>query len=60
MSGEAPAPRTGMPDVKLDEDEFKHRFLSQYADPAFRPLQADLDRVAQVAWEACDGDRKRR
>jgi multimeric flavodoxin WrbA len=58
MAGEAPQPRTGMPAVQLGEGEFKRRFLSQYADPAFRPLQAELDRIAQIAWEAYDGGRK--
>ncbi|HEX6377224.1 MAG TPA: flavodoxin family protein [Allosphingosinicella sp.] len=58
MPGEAPAPRTGMPDVRLDESEFKRRFRSQYIDPAFLPLQAELDRISQVAWEAYDDGRK--
>ena len=45
----APKPRTGMPDVKLSRDEFKDRFRSQYVDPAFQPLAAELGRIADVA-----------
>jgi len=58
MSGRAPAPRKGMPDVKLDEAEFKRRFKSQYTDPAFDPLKVELERVAHAAWDAYDNSRK--
>jgi len=58
MAGKAPAPRKGMPDVRLDEAEFKRRFRSQYIDPAFGPLGAELDRIAQAAWEAYAASRK--
>ncbi|HEY9552154.1 hypothetical protein [Allosphingosinicella sp.] len=37
MAIEAPEPRKGMPDVALDEGEFRRRFLSQFPDPAFDP-----------------------
>lgn len=53
-----PEPRKGTPDPALDEAEFKRRFLSQYPDPAFGPLGAELDRVAGAAWEAYDSHRK--
>lgn len=55
---DTPEPRKGMPPVKLDEAAFKLRFLSQYADPAFAPLQAELDRVADVAWDGYTNSRK--
>ena len=37
----APSPRKGMPDPKLDEAEFKQRFLSQFTDPGFDPLSGE-------------------
>ena len=58
MGGEAPEPRRGMPDVSLGEGEFRRRFLSQFADPAFDPLRADLDRIAGAAWVAYSHHRK--
>jgi multimeric flavodoxin WrbA len=58
MGGEAPEPRKGMPEVALDESEFRRRFLSQYADSAFDPLRAELDRIAGAAWDAYSHHRK--
>jgi multimeric flavodoxin WrbA len=58
MAGKAPAPRKGMPEVRLDEAEFKRRFKSQYLDPAFAPLGAELERIAQAAWEGYTAGRK--
>ena len=54
----APEPRKGSPSPRLDEGEFKRRFLSQYPDPAFDPIRADLDRVAGAAWDAYANERK--
>jgi hypothetical protein len=31
--------RKGMPSPQLDKSEFKKRFLTQFYDPAFQPLQ---------------------
>jgi multimeric flavodoxin WrbA len=53
-----PTPRKGMPDPHLDEGEFRRRYLSQFADPAFEPLRGELERVATIAWEAYAGGRK--
>jgi multimeric flavodoxin WrbA len=39
-----------MPDPHLDEAEFRKRYLSQFSDPRFAPLQAELAKVADVAW----------
>ncbi|HTI67049.1 MAG TPA: flavodoxin family protein [Caulobacteraceae bacterium] len=58
MPPAAPEPRKGTPDPTLDEAEFKRRFLSQYPDPAFDPLRAELDRVADAAWDAYSHHRK--
>jgi multimeric flavodoxin WrbA len=54
----APTPRKGMPSVELDEAEFKRRFRSQFADPAFEPLAAELARVGDVAWDGYIKGRK--
>lgn len=47
-----------MPSPKLGEQEFKKRYLDQFKDPAFGPLSAELDRVAEVAWQAYANSRK--
>ncbi|HEV7660914.1 MAG TPA: flavodoxin family protein [Allosphingosinicella sp.] len=54
----APAPRKGMPEVKLDEAEFKRRFRAQYVDPAFDGLQTELERIADAAWDGYSNSRK--
>jgi hypothetical protein len=45
-------PRKVMPDRTLSEAEFKRRFRSQFSDPAYDPLSAELDRVAAIAWDS--------
>lgn len=57
-SAKAPDPRKGMPSPTLDEAEFKRRFRAQFKDPAFAPLAVELDKIAQVAWEAYADSRK--
>jgi multimeric flavodoxin WrbA len=52
------APRKGMPDPRLSQEQFKRRFLAQYIDPAFEPLSAELDRIANAAWDAYSNSRK--
>ena len=47
-----------MPSVALDESEFRRRFISQFADPAFEALGAELDRVAAAAWRGFSEYRK--
>lgn len=54
----APAPRRGMPAVRLDEAEFKRRFRAQYIDPAFDGLQTELERIADAAWDGYRNSRK--
>jgi multimeric flavodoxin WrbA len=54
----APDPRKGMPSVELDEDEFRKRFLSTFADPAFDAAQAELDKIASIAWDGYANSRK--
>jgi multimeric flavodoxin WrbA len=50
--------RNGMPPVQLDEQEFKRRFLARFYDPAFEPLQAELERIADAAWDGYSHSRK--
>jgi multimeric flavodoxin WrbA len=47
-----------MPSPEIDEAEFKRRFLSQFQDPCFEPLAAELVRVSNAAWEAYINSRK--
>jgi multimeric flavodoxin WrbA len=54
----APEPRKGTPDPTLSEEEFRKRFLSQFQDQAFDPLQDDLNRIVAAAWDAYSHHRK--
>jgi multimeric flavodoxin WrbA len=51
-------PRKGMPDPKLPEAEFKARFKGQFTDPAFDNLAAQLDQIAEAAWDGYRNERK--
>lgn len=53
-----PEPRKGTPSPRLEEVEFKRRFLSQFPDKAFYQLAAELDKVASAAWDAYSHHRK--
>jgi len=57
-SVQAPDPRKGMEDSTIDEAEFRKRFLSQFTDPAFDSLKAELDKVAGAAWDGYSNERK--
>src|SRR5262245_27973090 len=52
------SPRKGMPSPRLSKAEFRKRFLSQFQDPSFKPLDAELDKIAAAAWDAYEGHRK--
>lgn len=54
----APAPRTGSASPRLDETEFKRRFRGQFQDEAYRPLDAELARITDAAWDAYANQRK--
>jgi multimeric flavodoxin WrbA len=54
----APEPRKGMPDPRLDEAAFRARFRERFADPAFAPLAAEIERLETVAWQAYADHRK--
>jgi hypothetical protein len=51
-------PRKGMPSPRLNEAEFRQRFLGQFQDPAFESLASELDKIAAVAWDAYKHSRK--
>jgi multimeric flavodoxin WrbA len=53
-----PDVRKGMPPVKLPREEFEKRYRSRFIDPAFRPLQRELDAIVQAAWDAYSHSRK--
>ncbi len=50
--------RKGMPSAQLGKDEFKQRFLKKFFDPAFDAVAAELDRIAEIAWDSYDKGRK--
>ena len=51
-------PRKGMPSPRLDEAEFRKRFLAQFRDPGFNSLAQELDKIAAAAWDAYSQSRK--
>src|SRR4051794_13415631 len=51
-------PRKGMPSPRLNEAQFRKRFLDQFQDPAFGSLANELDKIAAVAWDAYEHSRK--
>ena len=53
-----PEPRKASPSPELSEQEFRRRYLSAFADPAFTPLHAELDKIASAAWDAYSNHRK--
>jgi multimeric flavodoxin WrbA len=50
--------RSGMPPVKLSREEFEERYRSRFIDPAFAPLQRELDAIVAAAWDAYSNSRK--
>lgn len=51
-------PRKGSPSPRLDEAEFKRRYRAHFVDPGFAPLEAEVQRISQVAWKAYRDSRK--
>src|SRR3954466_387698 len=54
----APEVRKGMPPVKLSREEFERRYRSRFTDPAFEPLQRELDSIIAAAWDGYSSSRK--
>ena len=50
--------RKGMPPVKLSREEFEARYRGRFVDPAFAPLQRELDAIVAAAWDAYSHSRK--
>ena len=50
--------RREMPTPQLDKTEFKRRYRARFYDPAFAPMQAEIDRLAEIAWDAYENSRK--
>jgi multimeric flavodoxin WrbA len=50
--------RKGMPSVELSREEFERRYRSRFADPAFKPLQRELDAITAAAWDGYINSRK--
>src|SRR5436305_8466765 len=50
--------RKGMPPVKLSREEFEQRYRSRFVDPAFEPLQRELDAIVAAAWDGYSDSRK--
>ena len=46
------APHRGSPSPRLDKREFKRRFRARFQDQTFDAILAELDRVAETAWDA--------
>jgi hypothetical protein len=53
-----PDVRKGMPTVKLDRAEFERRYRSRFIDPAFKPLEKEIDAIIAAAWDAYSHGRK--
>jgi len=47
-----------MPPVKLSREEFEKRYRARFADPAFKPLQREIDAIVKAAWDAYSHSRK--
>jgi len=50
--------RTGMPSVALDKAEFARRMRRRFYDPAFKPVEQEIERIIEVAWDGYDESRK--
>jgi multimeric flavodoxin WrbA len=50
--------RKGMPSVAVDKTEFARRLRERFYDPAFEPLQNEVARLIEAAWEGYDDSRK--
>jgi multimeric flavodoxin WrbA len=50
--------RKGMPSVELSREEFEKRYRSRFVDPAFAPLQRELDAITAAAWDSYSNYRK--
>jgi multimeric flavodoxin WrbA len=54
----SPEIRKGMPPVELAREEFERRFKSRFVDQAFDPLENELQKITDAAWDAYADSRK--
>jgi multimeric flavodoxin WrbA len=50
--------RKGMPSVALTKAEFMRRARERFVDPAFEPLQAEIGKIVEAAWQGYHEYRK--
>ena len=50
--------RKGMPSVALDKAEFTRRLRERFYDPAFKPVEDEIERIVEVAWDGYRHARK--
>ena len=50
--------RKGMPSVQLTKALFTKRLEDRFYDPAFAPLQAEIGKIIDAAWDGYDNSRK--
>jgi multimeric flavodoxin WrbA len=50
--------RKGMPSVAITKAEFTRRARERFVDPAFEPLQAEIDKIIEAAWSGYHDYRK--
>jgi multimeric flavodoxin WrbA len=53
-----PKVRTGQGSTKLTREEFDRRWKEQFYDPAFEIARSQVNQLADIAWEAYQGQRK--
>ena len=53
-----PEVRTGQTPTNLTKEEYMKRWRQRFYDPAFEKCDLELDRIAEIAWEAYDDSRK--
>jgi multimeric flavodoxin WrbA len=53
-----PKVRTGQGSTRVDRDEFVRRWKQRFYDPAFEVEAAGIARLAEIAWQAYDDQRK--
>jgi len=53
-----PSVRKGQGSTKLTKKEFRRRWNERFYDPAFAMARAEMDRLAEIAWDAYDKYRK--
>jgi hypothetical protein len=50
--------RKGMPSVAITKAEFTRRARERFVDPAFEPMQAEIDKIIEAAWSGYHDYRK--